>query len=124
MNYSVTCKDVYPLPRVDDIMDALGGTQYFSSLDLASRYWQVELDEDARSKSAFTTYKGLYEFSRMHFGLSNAPAAFQWPMQRILAGLEWKSRFAYLDDALVASKTFNEHLKHLTEVFYSYVKQA
>ena len=87
---SVTRKDVYPLPRIDDILDAVGGTQYFSTLDLASGYWQVELDEEAREKSAFTTFKGLYEFTRMPFSLCNAPATFQQIMQKILTGLEWK----------------------------------
>lgn len=70
---AITWKDIYPLPRVDDILDALGEARYFSSLDLASGYWQVELDEDAREKSTFTTFKGLYEFVRMPFGLCNAP---------------------------------------------------
>ena len=71
---AVTRKDVYPLPRVDDIFDALGEVKYFSTLDLASGYWQVELDDDARQKSAFTTHKGLFEFIRMPFGLCNAPS--------------------------------------------------
>ena len=114
---SITRKDVYPLPRVDDILIALGESKYFSSLDLASGYWQIELDKDARKKSAFTTYNGLYEFIRMPFGLCNAPATFQRLMQRVLAGLEYKSCFIYLDDVLVASKTFRDHLTHLCEVF-------
>ena len=65
---SVTRKDVYSLPRVDDILTALEDSKYFSSLDLASGYWQIELDDDARKKSAFTTYNGLFEFLRMLFG--------------------------------------------------------
>ena len=85
---AITWKDVYPLPRVDDILIAFGESKYFSSLDLASGYWQIELDEDAKRKSAFTTYNGLFEFIRMPFGLCNAPATFQRLMQRVLSGLE------------------------------------
>jgi len=73
---SVTKKDVYPLPRIDDIVDTLGQAKFFSTLDLSSGYWQVELDSASRAKTAFTTYSGLYEFTRMPFGLCNAPATF------------------------------------------------
>lgn len=103
---AVTRKDVYPLPRVDDILVALAEARYFTSLDLASGYWQIALDKDARQKSAFVTYNGLYEFVRMPFGLCNAPATFQRLMQRVLAGLEYKCCFIYLDDILVASSHF------------------
>ena len=82
---SITRKDVYP---IDDILDALGKTSYFSSLDLASGYWQVELDEGSRQKSAFTTHWGLFEFTHMPFGLCNAPATFQRLMTQVLANLE------------------------------------
>ena len=114
---AITRKDVYPLPRIDDILDALAEARYFSTLDLASGYWQIQLDEDARSKSAFTTYSGLYEFTRMPFGLCNGPATFQRLVQRILAGIEWRSCFSYIDDLLAASATFKEHLQHLRDVF-------
>ena len=114
---SITKKDVYPLPRVEDILDTLGEAKYFSSLDLASGYWQVELDEDACAKSAFTTHHGLFEFTRMPFGLCNAPATFQRAMQAVLSGLEWNSCFVYLDDILIASRTLEEHLRHMKEVF-------
>ena len=114
---AITKKDVYPLPRIDDIFDTLGGAKFFTSLDLASGYWQVELDEDARAKSAFATYQGLFEFTRMPFGLCNAPATFQRIMQLVLAGLEWRHCFVYLDDILVVSRTFEEHIGHLREVF-------
>ena len=113
---SVTRKDVYPLPRVDDIFDTLNGARYFSLLDLASGYWQVKLDKDAQAKSVFSTYNGLYEFIRMPFGLCNAPATFQRVMQAVLAGLEWQSCFVYLDDILIALRTFSEHLQHIREV--------
>ena len=116
LTFAITRNDVYPLPRVDDIFDTLGGARYFTSLDLASGYWQVELDEDAREKSAFTTYHGLYEFIRMPFGLCNASATFQRVMQAVLAGLEWRTCFVYLDDVLIASKSFKEHLQHIKEV--------
>ena len=114
---AVTRKDVYPLPRIDDILDTLGQWKFFSTLDLSSGFWQIELDPASRPKSAFTTYQGLYEFVRMPYGLCNAPATFQRLMQVVLAGLEWKSCFVYIDDILVASKTFNEHLSDLRQVF-------
>ena len=114
---SITTKDVYPLPRVDDILDTLGNARYFTTLDLASGYWQVPLDDDARPKTAFTTHQGLYEFVRMPFGLCNAPATFQRTMQSVLAGLEWRDCFVYIDDILIASATFEEHLQHLEQVF-------
>ena len=114
---SVTKKDVYPLPRIDDILDTLGQAHYFTTLDLASGYWQIELDPATREKSAFTTHRGLFEFQRMPFGLCNAPSTFQRLMQVVLAGLEWQCCFVYIDDILVCSRTFEEHLANLREVF-------
>ena len=115
---AVTKKDVYPLPRTDDILDTLGGSQYFSTLDLSSGYWQIELDPATRDKSAFTSHCGLYEFTRMPFGLCNAPATFQRLMQVVLSGLGGKFCFVYIDDILVCSKTFEEHIYHLKQVFH------
>lgn len=114
---SVTKKDVYPLPRIDDILDTLGGKKYFSSLDLAAGYWQVGLDAESAAKSAFITHQGLHEFVRMPFGMCNAPATFQRLMEIVLAGLLWDSCFVYIDDLLVCSPTFQEHLEHLCQVF-------
>ena len=114
---AITKRDVYPLPRIDDILDMAGSAHYLSTLDLASGYWQVELAPDAREKSAFSTHRGLFEFTRMPFGLCNAPATFQRLMQVILTGLEGKSCFVYLDDILVVSSTFEDHLHHLAELF-------
>ena len=107
---SITTKDIYPLPHVEDILDTLGEAEYFKSLDLASGYWLVEFDQDAGAKSA---HHGLFEFVRMPFRLCNAPATFQRLTQAVLSDLEWCSCFAYLDDILIASRTFDDHLHHL-----------
>lgn len=86
---AVTKKDAYPLPRIDQTLDALEGAKLFSSLDLVSGYWQIELDSSSKEKSAFTTNWGLYEFNVMPFGLCGAPSTFQRLMETVLAGLQW-----------------------------------
>ena len=85
---AVTKRDVYPLPRMDDVFDRLAGAKFFSSLDLMSGYWQVPVAEADRSKTAFITPDGLYEFMRLPFGLNNAPSTFQRLMDRVLARLK------------------------------------
>lgn len=105
---AVTKQDVFPLPHIDDSLDLLSGTRYFSSLDLASGYWQVAMDSAS---------KGLYEFAVMPFGLCNAPTTFQRLMEGVLAGLAREKCLIYLDDMLVIGQTFAEHLSHLREVF-------
>ena len=114
---SVTKADTFPLPRIDDLLDQLGGTRYFSTMDLASGFWQIQMEPDSREKTAFVTPQGLYEFLVMPFGLKNAPAVFQRLMQKVLSGLNPDSgkQFvaAYLDDILVFSTT---HLTHLRKV--------
>ena len=84
---SVTVGHAHPLPRIDDILDSLGDSKYFTTLDLRSGYWQVAVDEHDRHKTAFATLNGLYEFNRMPFGLSTAPTTFQRTMDIILSGL-------------------------------------
>ena len=84
-----TIKDAYPLPRIDDTLDMLAGKQWFSTLDLASGYWQVSLSREARAKTAFATHSGLFQFRVMPFGLCNAPATFERLMDQVLQGLRW-----------------------------------
>ena len=83
----VTTKDAYPLPRVDDTLDTLARSVWFSTLDLKSGYWQVEVAPEDRAKTAFCTQEGLFEFNVMPFGLCNAPATFQHLIDSVLAGL-------------------------------------
>ncbi len=88
-----------------------------STLDLASGYWQIELEPEDRPKSAFITKHGLYQHRRMGFGLCNAPATFQRAMQLVLQGLTWKEVLAYIDDVVVLSNSFEDYLTNLKEVF-------
>ena len=107
---AVTRKDAYPLPRVDDTLDTLGGSTFFTTLDLASGYWQVEVAVEDRPKTAFTTPEGLYQFKVMPFGLCNAPATFQRLMDRVLGGLKWSSCLVYLDNVIVVGRTYLCHV--------------
>ena len=84
----VTRRDAYPLPRIDMTLDALHGSQWFSTWDLISGYWQVELEEADKEKTAFCKTEGLFQFKVMPFGLGNAPASFQRLMDLVLTGLQ------------------------------------
>lgn len=112
-----TRKDAYPLPRIDDSFDALSGSCWFSTMDLASGYWQVEIDPQDRCKTAFSAGQGHYHFNVMSFGLCNAPATFERLMERVLSGLQWEICLVYLDDIIVMSSTFEQHLERLEKVF-------
>jgi hypothetical protein len=114
---NITKKDVYPLPRIDDSLGALGRAKYFSCMDLTSGYWQIPMNEKDREKTAFVSHAGLYEFLVMPFGLCNAPATFQRYMDITFAGLKWNSCLVYLDDIIVFSPTFEQHLDDLKSVF-------
>ena len=109
----VTHKDSYPLPRIDDSIEALSGAKWFSTLDLKSGYWQVEMDEKDKEKTAFSIGSGLWQFTVMPFGLSNAPATFERLMEQVLAGLPFNTALIYLDDVLVAGRTFPDHISNL-----------
>ena len=113
---AITTRDVYPLPRIEEALSRLEGSHYFSIMDMQSGYWQVEVKPEDREKTAFITPDGLYHFKVMPFGLTNAPATFQRMMDVLLSGLKWNTFLVYLDDIVVFSKTFSEHLARLDEV--------
>ena len=110
-------RDAYPLPRIDSTLDSLKGAAYFTTLDLASGYWQVAMAENDKEKTAFSTPQGHFEFNVMPFGITNAPATFQRLMECVLAGLSGEECLIYLDDVIVFSVSFKEHMDRLTKVF-------
>ena len=114
---SVTKKDSYPLPNIQDIFDTMTGSSVFTTLDLKSGYWQVPMSEDAKEKTGFVCHRGLFHFKRMPFGLSNAPATFQRLMNHVLASYIGKSVMVYLDDIVIFSRSQEEHDRHVAEVF-------
>src|SRR6266516_2250114 len=113
----VTKKDNHPLPRIDEMLDKFEGSQWFSSIDLASAYWQVEMNEKDIEKTAFITSEGLYESLVMPFGLCNALATFQRLMHEVLGNLIYTKAPVYLDNIIIHLKTFEQHLKDIEEVF-------
>lgn len=112
-----TIDDKYPLPNITDLLDKLGKCQYFTTLDLASGFHQIEMCEQDIEKTAFSTDHGHYEFLRMPFGLKNAPATFQRVMDNILRGLQNEKCAVYLDDIIVYSTSLQEHIERLKDVF-------
>ena len=113
-----TVKDAYILPRVDDTIDTLIGSKYFSKLDLRSGYWQVEVDEADKHKTAFTVGNmRVFECNRMAFGLTNAPAMFQRLMEHCMGEMNLKECLIFLDDILIFSETFEEHISRFEAVF-------
>ena len=114
---ALTTKDAYPLPRIDDSLRLLGNQQWFSTMNLASGYWQVAMSPDAKRKAAFVTNEGLFQFRVMPFGLCNAPATFEPRlMDRVLCGMRWSRCLVYLDDVISFSGTITEALGWLEEV--------
>ncbi|KAI4881115.1 hypothetical protein NFI96_026358, partial [Prochilodus magdalenae] len=113
----VTVKDRYPLPRVDESLDFLARGKFISTLDMARGYWQVGVEKGSRAKTVFVSHCGLFQFRVLPFGLCNAPPTFQRVMNTVLAGLIYKCCAVYLDDIVIASPTFEQHLLDLREVF-------
>lgn len=113
----ITVDDKYPLPNINDLFDMLGKSVYFTTLDLASGYHQIEVETEDRAKTAFSTPFGHYEFNRMPFGLKTAPATFQRAMDNVLRGLQGIHCLVYLDDVIIFSRSLQEHVQKLKAVF-------
>ena len=111
----VTTPDAYPMPRLDNLIETIGGCRYISSLDLVKGFWQVRIDPRDQEKTAFCSPFGLFEFRVLSFGLRNSPATFQRLMDRTLEGLS-DFTVAYIDDIGVFSNTWEDHLNHLEVV--------
>ena len=113
-----TKTDAYAIPRVDDTLHLLAGAKYFTKLDLRSGYWQVEIKEEDKEKTAFQVgTMGFYEFNRMPFGLCNSPSTLQRLMERCMGDLNLRDCLIYLDDIIIFSSTVEEHLQRLEAVF-------
>ena len=115
---SQTIKDAYLLPLIDETIDSLQGSQWFSSLDLKSGYSQVKMDKESKLLTAFTMGPlGFSECNQMPFGLANAPATFQWLMETCLRDLNLNYCIIYLDDIVIFSKDLANHLMRLEAMF-------
>lgn len=113
---AITIKDKYPMPLIEEQIDKLGGNRYFTGLDLASGYYQVPVATDSIEKTAFVTPEGHYEFLRMPFRLTNAPAVLQRLMDNVLGKLKNSITFPYLNDIIIPSKTIAEGMTRLRQM--------
>ena len=107
---------MFPLPHINDSLDMLSKSKYFSTLDLDSGFWQVPIEPSSQEKIAFITHSGLYQFWVMPFGLVSAPSTLQRLMETVLAGSSGETCIIYIDDIIVQGATFQEHLSNLRAV--------
>ena len=113
---AVSIGDAYPMPRIEDLIDLIRQAKFISTLDLTKGYWQVPVAEEDRGKTAFTTPFDLFQFRRMPFSLQGTPVTFQRMMDHLLEGLR-EFAGAYLDNFVIFSRSWEEHLEHLGAVF-------
>lgn len=117
---SFTIFDRYPMPNIDIILTNLGEAQFFSKIDLEAGFHQISIQESDREKTAFSVNGAKYEFTRLPFGLKNAPSIFQRAIDDILRAFIGKFAYVYMDDVIIFSKTEEEHLNHLTKVIEAF----
>jgi hypothetical protein len=117
---AVTKSDVFPLPRIDNIMDKLGNCQYFTSIDLKHAFWQIPMKESDKEKTSFICGNRLWQYRRMAFGLKNSPATFQRCISMAIGENEFS--LAYLDDIIIFSRTVEDHLIHIESILTSLSK--
>ena len=118
----VTQFDAHPLPRVDETLEAVDGSKFFTTLDLLSGYWQVGLTLEARLKSAFCVRSGLYLWNVMPLGLCNASSTLERLIKTVLQGLQWRTCLVYLDDIVIFARNEREHLQRMEEVFQRLIR--
>lgn len=111
-----TIKDAYPIPRVNECLDALANSKWYSCMDLNSGFWQVALDPADKEKTAFATGSGLYHFTVMPFGLVNAPSTFERLMENVMRGLQWEECLVYMDDIIVPAMSFEQGIERIEHV--------
>ena len=112
----MTVKDSNPLPTMDAFLDSLGDAAYFKTLDANCGYWRLDVHKPLRHKTLLVCHLGVFEYNRMPFGLCTAPASFRRTVAIVLSGFRSKTGLVYLDDVIVFSKTFDQHLDHVAEV--------
>ena len=113
----MTIKDSYRIPRMAECIDSLGEASIFTTLDEYSGYSQVTIRDDYKHKSAFVCHSGHCQYVRMPFGLTNAPATFQRALDTVLTRFKWKTCLVYIDDIIIYSKSVDEHIFHVYEIF-------
>lgn len=119
---NVTIKDAYLLPRINETLDTLAGAKYLCTLDLASVYWRVAMNDSDKERTAFATHAGLFQCKVLPFCLSNSPATFERLIEAVLSSLKWEKCLVYLDDIITFGATFEETYKNYQRFWTDFVR--